>query len=81
MSTRDAIAIDDPILAHTEIVQFTADLQPGELAIAVDRTQTYPPGFLVPLFEMTGSGLMNRQTKAPADSDWADGLTIYRVKV
>jgi hypothetical protein len=81
MKSRVSIAADDPLLAHTEIVKYTADLQPGDLAVAVDRTQTYPPGFLLPLFEMTNAGLVNRETKQPADSNWAEGLTIYRVKV
>jgi hypothetical protein len=81
MKSRVSIAADDPLLAHTEIVKYTADLQPGDLAVAVDRTQTYPPGFQLPLFEMTKAGLVNRETKQPADSNWSDGLTIYRVKV
>jgi hypothetical protein len=80
MHTRKAIAIDDPILAHTEIVNSTAELRSGDLAVALDRTQTYPPGFLLPIYEMTASGLINRETKAAAESGWADGLTIYRVK-
>jgi hypothetical protein len=81
MNSRVSIAADDPLLAHTEIVKVTADLQPGDLAVAIDRAETYPPGFQLPLFEMTKTGLVNRETKQPAESTWADGLTIYRVKV
>jgi hypothetical protein len=81
MKSRVSIAADDPLLAHTEIVKSPAQLQPGDLAVALDRAESYPPGFLLPLFEMTGAGLINRETQQPAESNWADGLTIYRVKV
>ena len=81
MKTRVSIAVDDPMLAHTEDVKVTADLQPGDLAVAINRAEDYPPGYLLTLYEMTASGLISRETQQPAESDWADGMTILRIKI
>ncbi len=81
MEKRVSVAVDDPILAHTETVTSTNDLQPGDLLVAIDRAASYPPGYRVPLYQMTLGGLTNLETALPDELPAESGATLYRLKI